>query len=117
VASADPLVSLCVEFYFPCFFAEPLLRTVTNNVEIRCDDRIVTFPLTSSYWADYSNRITEDLPFVSVFLGETFLLVYDRRFRGTILKSAITMCGFDEESRERWLAFLKLAEIPVHHSK
>ncbi|WP_298860019.1 hypothetical protein [uncultured Gimesia sp.] len=105
-------------FFFNRFYTRPQAERVKLSVtegivEIRRDDRIVTFPLTSSYWADYSGRITEDLPFALVFLGETFLLVGDRRFRGAMLKSAITMCGFDGESRERWLAFLKLAGVPA----
>lgn len=106
-------------YFFNRFYTRPraekvMLSVAEGIVEIRRDDRSVTFPLTSSYWGDYSGRITDDLPFASVFQGETFLLIGDRRFRGALLKSAITMCGFDGESRERWLAFLKLAGIPVH---
>lgn len=109
-------------YLFNSFYTRPKAEKVTLSIaegiiEIRRDERIVSFPLNYSYWADYDGRISDDLPFASVFRDEVFLMVGDRRFRGAMLKSAITLCGFDDESRERWLAFLELTGIPVHSKK
>ncbi len=93
--------------------AEKVSVSVTDGiVEVRRDDQIITFPLTSSFWTDCSTG--EACPFASVLQSEALLLVFNKRSQFLTRKSAHAMCGFDHESRERWLAFLQLAGIPIH---
>jgi len=116
IAGTFTLVYLFNRFYTRPKADKVSLSVTEGIVEIRRDEKVITFPLTSSMWTDCSGSQIESLPFASVFQTGTILMVCDNRNR-SMLKNAISMCGFDDESRERWLAFLKLARISVHHPK